>query len=99
MKTFKFLNKPITTDYRGDMSQEVIRLIFEYISGGYIEGYSQTTDIAEYRIQRTNWDGVALSTAHVIAYPHNENFRIIFHVNSGNLNPYITEHTIDYDRI
>ena len=99
IKDFKFLSNNNVTDYDGIIPQEAVRLVNDYVVGRFSSAYRFTTDVAEYSITKNIYRQGELTAVVVRVYPNDEDFAITFWVNVGNVYPFITEHTIDYDRL
>lgn len=100
MREFKFLTKSRITSYNGDISQEAISFVQQYLAFGYrIDDWE--TNMARYVVGETFFRRGHLERVIVYAYPNNqnENMRIIYWINIGNFFPFITDHTVDYETV
>lgn len=97
MNAFKFFQQNDVTGYNGEMAQEAVRFLYDYVRTNRTV-YERTTNIATYRLGTVHYEGGEIIRGKVIAYEiNNNNIKITFDVNLGSLFPFITGHTIEFD--
>jgi hypothetical protein len=93
---FKFFQENHIYKYNGEMAREAILCFCEYVASNRAN-CEVTTQIARYRIGTLSFNAGQLFGGMVYVFPiEDSSMKITFHINKGEITPYITAHEIDY---
>lgn len=93
---FKFFQENHIYKYEGEMAREAIAYFREYVATNRTL-YEVTTLIATYKMGTVSFNAGQLFGGMVYVFPiEDPSMKITFHINKGEITPYITAHEIDY---
>ena len=98
MRDFKFFSKDPITNYDGDYSLYAITLVQRYIDSRFTSGIRLQTTDAEFVMEEIRYGDGGITSAIVVVYLNNSPTRITYNISMRRNHPFITQHTIDYER-
>jgi hypothetical protein len=98
MNNFKFFtNTKLYNDSRVVVSEEAIAFVVSFLSEHLVREYTHTTLNASYNITQVTWENGRANRVIMEAFPFDDMLiKIKYHINAGNVVPYITEQTLTY---
>ncbi len=99
MRDFKFFSKDPITNYDGEYSLQAINLVQRYIDSRFTSGIRFEAADAEFVMEEIRYGDGGITNAIVVVYPHNSPTRITYNISMRGNHPFITQHTIDYERL
>jgi hypothetical protein len=98
LKPFKFFSKDPINNYDGEYSLQAINLVQRYIDSRFTSGIRFNTTDAEFVMEEIRYSDGGISNAVVVVYLNNSPTRITYNISMGRNHPFITQHTVDYER-